>query len=309
MTEGAGIQDNLTLEPSEFASCVCIECNSYLGATLDEPFGRDSIEGTLRFIKGKKKRKAIKNQHWNRVRLKSDGNAGLITGAESKMLFDGTEMFTRPNSQVQIRNIASGMVESFEENRFEVLIERQQEFDFSSLTLIASENLTDSQWQMLKTKLENLLSKIGKKIESSSELKTFGGVEETILQGNYDEILLRAIAKIAFNYMTVVFNELDSSVIFLPGLDEIRAYIRHGTKPSFVAVEKVDECMSALSTMSHSVRLQCAMNETMVASARICLFNQIVWQVILSRDLEGVAANTQSGHQWCFDSEKCFRIY
>ncbi|MBS1993992.1 MAG: hypothetical protein JSS83_25950 [Cyanobacteria bacterium SZAS LIN-3] len=309
MTEGAGIQEILTLEPTKHSVCVCKTCNTDLGKMLDEPFGRDSIEGFLRFVKGKKKKKAIENQHWKRVKLKSKGDGILSLGTESKMLFDGKDMFTRPSSQIQIQNIASGELESFEEKNFQQLVERQHEFDFSSLTVTATENLTEVEWKALKEKVANLITGLGKKIESASETKLIGGIEEPVVNATYDTVLLRAIAKIAFNYMAFVFNETTPEVMFAPGMDAIRAFIKDGTEPTFVAVERVDEDLSTIPTMSHSVRLQCAFNETMIASARVCLFNQIVWQVILSPNLEEVVSTVQRAHLWCFDSERCYQLY
>lgn len=123
----------------------------------------------------------------------------------------------------------------------------------------------------------------------------------------YDEIAQRAIAKIAFNYFALVTQQ-NPDIVFEKSFDSIRKFIYRGIFPSIRPVQKQEElsdfALGGLSLNGHWIRLYKNPDLSTVI-AKVSLFNQWIWKVVLSSNYQNGSEIPTSSHVWDIDGELC----
>lgn len=223
--EAFGCPDSWTLD------CVCRDCNNEFGRSIERYLAGDSIEGLWRLQKiGSRSKKPIKQ---TRIKIHApDENRygefrGIILYADFSQMDnlylpaqiltfggDGERTFTLIDDMTddEIKNI---------NGRFEFFAHNEKEY-----------NQVAERLKQLGKKLEE--DKINRLPETAIDRN---GKLEVEIEGVMDSVILRTIAKIAFNYLAKAKGAdyaLDQS------FDSIRDYIMTGNKPNFgiVRIEK-----------------------------------------------------------------------
>lgn len=125
------------------------------------------------------------------------------------------------------------------------------------------------------------------------------------IRATVDEIVLRTVAKIAFNYLAHITQEMPSFVL-LEEFDEIRNYIRYGTAPNITIVRP--SAKQILVGDTHEHRITRGHIVTVVwpeprenVKGQVSLFNNITYNVRLSSRPPGIWWELVRGHH--FDIE------
>lgn len=110
-----------------------------------------------------------------------------------------------------------------------------------------------------------------------------------IVTGKIDQFIFRAIAKIAFNYLTFYAG---SEFVFNSSFNPIRKYIRFGEKQSYpfvVIIDKPilgDEPIEGPRRLGHLIILDLSLSKTSFIS-KVSLFNHTTYSVVLAKDYKG----------------------
>jgi hypothetical protein len=218
---------------------VCEACNTYFSRDLELRLGRDSAEGLERFRNGivaPKKRGSI-GRH---IEIRYRG--GRLDGAilEWQVGSDGRELQVHPVPQIGFSTSPNG---PFEWHRVGELpsgdVLRERGFKIDS-TYFLSGGLS-------KEEVVRYVEGLGYKlVEQPAECETgvdAEGMVPLMVSGTIDQIIVRAVAKIAFNYFAFHY----PSVASMDQFNSIRRYIRHGERPPVGLVTLLQESAWGLS--------------------------------------------------------------
>jgi hypothetical protein len=227
LPEGFGkYEDNLVLHDT-----VCKECNTgYFSAVLDGPLARDSKEGLDRFVHGFIEPKTGRRLG-TRVAPKQRG--GRFDGALLDWVVDpqtGTALKVRPARQLGFSRSEEG---PFEWYRIEEVPSHEVLRSKGFSCCVAG--------GMSASEASNLIAPLGFKITGDvapvEPPVAADGMIDLTMAGGIDQIILRAVAKIAFNYFAHRYREL----AYLDQFRPIRRYIRFGEAPNFAPVTILGE--------------------------------------------------------------------
>jgi hypothetical protein len=306
----SGIQNNLTLEPEEHQFCVCSECNSAFGDTIDLSFGRDSVWSLLRFKHGSKPLSALKNLRYDRTKYRRPSNANGVPGGELIAVDDGQKDFLmRQPPQLRLFNKVESEFEFFSSAKFPELVRNSEKYDISQAGLHVSPKLSQLELEAFQAKACDILKKMGAKtVTLGSSHITADSLEEPVVQFTMDDITMRPIAKIAFNYLAFVLNDSQPEWILSHELDSVRQYIRSG-KPTdnFRVVRQTNEGAQQ-SKPEHLVALNCVKVEgVQQLIAYVSLFNSVPFEVKLANEVRDFPGSRSKAHVWNFNSFVCER--
>jgi hypothetical protein len=298
-----------TFEPTSFIlyETVCKDCNNHFGRTLDLVLSRDSMEALLRFRYGIKPASKAGDLPYRKLRLKVS-EPGPWFGATVELQPDRTGQRVEP---VPVAQAAF----RWKEQDWKYLLETE---------------LTDA-----------ALAQYVKAVPGTLEIRVFGIIADHARivqrlkdaginfqqQGSFsgplgdqgsiwievgatvDQMIFRAIAKIAFNYMT---HEHGADFALRSDFDDVRNYIRYLTPPRWSARMPVvvpvadpilfDDERQSRQTNGHLLTFD--LNEGKVGfEAQVSLFNTATYRVRLCPVYSGIIhSDFQRGHH--FDIEE-----
>ena len=281
--------NNLTLN-----KLVCDVCNQYFGDNLEISLGRDTFEGMARFEHNVKKANEFKSLG-KKSRLKIKVNEGPLKGAYAYREYSEQEgtIITNPLPQVGFKLKTSANFDFFLIDKVPPKEDIEKNYDLKepkSIVLLGC-NVEEAQRHLSEKGISFKVDSEGHPLKRDTDW-------EFEVTGKIDQIILRSIAKIAFNYLTYWAGR--EFVIDNP-FHPIRRYIRYGEKTSFpfvVIIEKAilgDEPIEGKRRLGHLITLDWSNNKLSIAS-QVSLFNWMTYLVLLAKDYKGKQFNIRKGN-------------
>jgi len=283
--------NNMTLDRH-----VCDNCNKYFGDNLEINLARDTFEGLARFDYGVKKTSEFKSLG-QRSRLKIRVNEGQFKGAYVYLEYspDTGELMIRPLKQIGFYHSESAQHSYFSLEEIPHKSELEEKgFDLTQRNAVIAIGINSEQ-------AKEILATKGITLRSWGDAETLEpkeGAWDVEVEGRFDSILFRAIAKIAFNYFCY---SKGADLARQPEFDVIRSYIREGFQPSYavvVVLERAilaDERDAGPRRLGHLVTLNWSQDRKSIVSM-VSLFNQNTYSISMSRDYLGEIQDLARGH-------------
>jgi hypothetical protein len=293
-------EHNLTL-----TKCVCCDCNQFFGDHLEPVLAEGSFEAVRRLDYGVKPPEAAKRLRRSRVSFSISGGKwnGLIVALQG----DGTDLFVSPVPQVRFaKKDDSGWVhitQSELENRESL----PQEINTKQMVLIYDSQET-------KKRLIQALSRLGVDFQEEEDgFLSRDNVRDgwVSVETQIDKVILRCIAKIAFNYLA---KTAGSDFVRKPDFDPIRSFIRHGTRPKhdFFNISNYPilayDSLTYRQTNGHLLTVNWSRDGRDIVS-QVSLFNHRIYHFRLARDFSGLWRNIRSGHHFSIERRKVEPLY
>jgi len=253
---------------------VCTACNDYFSKHLDVTLARDSNEGIERFqhglVRERKRRKLGR-----RITLRQRGGRLHDSVMDMELDASGTALVPKPSRQVGFGTSEEG---PFEWYRVEELPDletlRAKAFSYVVTGGLSAEDAT------------TIFDKLGLATTDCVELpdpRDAAGMVDTTMQGRIDNTIRRAIAKIAFNYITYCY----AGVAAMEQFRAVREYIRFEvptdpnpvaimTKPILGSTPVGTQILAHVITVRWNKRLRRVV-------AQVSLFGWLQYEVTLSR--------------------------
>ncbi len=292
-----------TFESNLVLGCVCGSCNAYFGEELELVLGRDSGEALLRLRYGIKPVAEARDLHHGRFTLKVHV-PGPWLGAQVILVPDpsGTGLETELVPQVALR--------------------KKGENEWTWYTHKELNSLTTSDVEPYKKDVEIRI--IGPSQQALDALlatlkglgvtfKQQGVIDQPITENGtiltqalyqIDQTIMRAIGKIAFNYVAYVHG---AEFVLRPDFEPFRAWVRYGTEPAWSPVVMpvsapilFDESPQWRKTVGHIVTFDWNKAGDGLL-AQVSLFNSINYRVLMCLRFSGLWHDLRSGHH--FDTE------
>jgi hypothetical protein len=273
-------EDNLTLH-----GVVCDDCNQYFGDTLELILGRDTNEGLARVQHGVKKPKEFKSFRKGRVVLKIA--EGPYKGCHAYLEYSETagqvQIFRFP--QVGFLSLPSNTYEFFLLDEIPSLEDLQKKgFDNSTPRSIFGVEV-DAET------LIPLLAAKGISFRSDGDFDPGPPPADILVEKSFtiDDIVRRAITKIAFNYLAKMHG---AQFALHPAFDGIRRFVRYGERPSFFLFDGVDQAIlegepiEGPRLLGNLVTLNVAIDGASLF-AQVSLLNMLTYRVLLAPEFEG----------------------
>jgi hypothetical protein len=272
---------------------VCNACNNYFSRDLELRLGRDSAEGLERFRNGlaSPKKRASIGPHID-VRYRGGRLDGAIL--EWQMGADGRMLQVHPVPQIGVSASPDG---PFEWHRVGELPSgdalRERGFKIES-TYFLSGGLS-------KEEVVRHVQGLGHKlVEQPAECDAgvdADGMVPLMISGTIDPIIMRAVAKIAFNYFAFHY----PSIASMDQFNSIRRYIRYGEHPpanpvSLFQASILGGVPEDRQLLAHVVTVAWDGSTERVV-AQISLFSWVQYRVVLTADAFAIAPLCiDSGH-------------
>ncbi len=270
---------------------VCACCNSRLGRELDD-LARDSFEGLLRaeLLPPRRKKKDRFKARRTIIQIPDEAKFAEYRGA--RMAVDWRTRRLRPLDQVLVRD-DSGRMHSFTRDEMSGADEGlfQNRPDGSIKIIGTSSTATRELSQMV-------LSKGARSASEPANLEPPPASREPTVflesEGFIDEPIWRAIAKIAFNYLSkiqgsayVLDDKFDRIRAFILGEFKGRALVRLSKQPILA-----DETLRLKTHDKHMVLFE---RQGYGLRGRVSLFNSLTYDVMLCQNL-GLIYSIKSSH-------------
>lgn len=280
-------------------TCVCHECNQYFGRTLELSLARDSGEGFLRFRRGVKP--AMKVSQLKHIRIQfTVHEPGPWMGAQAIFVPDPSGKSIEPQPLPQV---------AFKKNESEWIWIPENDLTPESLAPYKGADMrvvapSLEKQQKLIAKLRNL----GFPFTPKGDLGIPHAPDGTVLTKqtyHIDQIILRAVGKIAFNY--VAYAE-GPNFVLSSDFDEFRAWVRHGREPRFhpraVAVRQpilFSDSRRWRQTSGHLIAFDWNTQGDGLL-VQVSLFNSLTYRVLICVHYSGIWQNFRKGHHFDLES-------
>lgn len=206
---------------------VCKPCNTYFSKTLDLELGRKSIEGLERYRWGAKQPEEIKRFQFDHIHLRA-ADDGDFKGAPVQ-LYHNAEMgrlVAKPRTGVAIHNADGEGFTHFSLEEIENGAWKERAVDWRrGIKIYGSNQAVD--------RIRSILFEQGVRPTKFRPLEP--PVSDIKVEQEFviTDLMRRAIAKIAFNYLT--FRQ-GAEFALLKAFDPIRSFIRYGSEPPSAAI-------------------------------------------------------------------------
>ena len=307
-----------TFEPISFIlyDTVCKDCNGHFGRTIDQALSRDSMEALLRFKYGTKPASQTGDLPYRKIRLKI-GQPGSWYGATVELQPDGTgkavEPVPVPQAAFRWRG-SSDWAFLLEEQLDDAALAAYAYTLPGTLEIRVMGPTPEAHGRVVQT-----LKQFGIDFRQQGSLMEPVTVDGTVLieiRAAVDQIIFRAIAKIAFNY---VAHEHRPDFVLRSDFDEVRDYIRLGTAPRWAARLPVvtpipnpilfDDTRRLRETNGHLITFDWAPGQ-MGLMAQLSLFNSITYQIRLCPSYSGLwHPEMRRGHHFDIESRKIESLF
>lgn len=306
-----------TFEPESFIlnDAVCRPCNNYFGATLEISVARDRFEALLRLQYGlKPPARGAADLRYGRVELKVD-QPGPWFGATVVLTPDksGRGIDVVPVPQVAFRWKGS--------SDWHYLLEEELSDDsavrpYRRPTPGTLEIRVMGGEERDRERLVEKLRTVEINFAAEGTLKapvTPDGTLQVEVVGRVDAIILRTVAKIAFNY--VAYEQGAKFVLLQEDFDDVRRYIRYGAEPSWGPVVHVsdepvlfDDRRRSRQTNGHLITFDWNSAGTGLI-AQVSLFNWSKFQVTMCTYYSGIwHEDLRTGHHFDLINRKIERL-
>jgi len=217
---------------------VCDECNHHFGNALELALGRDTFEGHARFRHGVKKPEDFKPFRNRRVTFKI--TEGPFTGCHAYTEYveeaGGIQVFPMP--QVGFLIASTNRYEYFLLTEIPTIDElRKRGFDANNPKSIISLRMEPDEAQRVLAE-KGITFNVRGEIPRDPSRKDL----EVEMALTIDDIVWRAIAKIAFNYLAYWQG---AAFVLHPAFHVIRRFIRYGERPDYPLIQVADEAILA----------------------------------------------------------------
>lgn len=294
-------EGNLTLRN------VCPECNAYFGRHLEQHFARDTGDALHRLQTGLKPIEEAREIGGRRLRGKIDRHGGEDDGAAVSLDHDPTHgvVVNRP-PQVALRSLDEEGWTWFREQ--DITAEAIAAFRTSEYRIYGS---ADD-----RARIVAKLRSVGYEIDSM-EIDAFEDEGDGLVPVRFlytlDDIVFRTVAKIAFNYLAYATEARVPGFVRREEFAEIRAFIRHGTKPAWAPVTISSEKMLAVDTAEHRSTgghlLGVSWSDARQSPVgEVSLFNEITYVIRFSDRAPGIWWKLDSGHHFDIESRVITRM-
>lgn len=261
--------------------CVCDECNGLFGRGVEQQLARDSVEGFLRAHFGLKPKDRDRPRRLGGKRLaisvneRSDWN-GVLVSAER----DPTGKFcpAHPLPGASLRRKGESEWKWFPES--DLNAEAVKPYIAEPEALLSG--LPDE-----IRRLQDKLAELGIRPKKGWELENRSGLARVFVNSVCDDVILRAVAKIAFNFLAYMEG---SNFALKDDFNDIRKYIRWGAMPRAAPVQIFrPPTLAEGNTVrpKHAVVLNWDVQKKGIACL-VSLFGYQVYQVTLCEDYSGI---------------------
>lgn len=272
-------RNNLTLN-----KLVCDTCNQYFGDNLERPLGRETFEGMARFDHNVKKTKDFKPSG-KKGRLNIKVAEGPLKGAYAYREYSDLqcEIVLKPSPQVGFKKVGGTDYEYFLLEEIPEKDYLDKNYDLKELKSIVVLGCEFEDAQKFLAEKDVLFHKDGDAYPSDHNFDL--GCEVT---GTIDQIVFRAIAKIALNYFAYWAGP---EIVLKRSFNPIRRYIRYGEKATFpfvVILEKAilgDEPVEGRRRLGHLITIDWSKKRLSLVS-QVSLFNLMTYSVLLAKDFK-----------------------
>jgi hypothetical protein len=261
---------------------VCTECNDYFGRVLDRGLARESWEGLERYQWKTKPPEELGKFRYTRVRLiadvPGDFHGCLLTLKEDKHSTGGVKAVPLP--QVGFARTNGSGFTYFSLSEFEAGVWR----DDPSVDPTKGVKIIEADYENVKSVLEQfgVRLKVWRSLERPNGDTTLA-IDQMV---RYTDEHLRAIAKIAFNYLAYIHG---GEFVLRQGFDSTRRYIRYGKQPFLPAVHISDQeiyrppAAAGVNerAVAHILTIARPLNAEVVLG-QVTLYNWIRYDVVLS---------------------------
>jgi hypothetical protein len=295
-------EQNLTLN-----GVVCDECNQYFGDTLELVLGRDTNEGLARVQHGVKSPKEFKALRKGRVVLKIA--EGPFKGCYAYLQYSETagkvQIFRFP--QVGFLILPSNAYEFFLLDEIPSLEDLRRK-GFSNGTPRSIFGV-----EVEAEVLVPLLAEKGIPFRSDGDFDPGPPPADILVEKSFtiDDIVRRAITKIAFNYLAKMHGV---PFTLHPSFDGIRRFVRHGERPGFFLFDAVDEAIlegepiEGPRLLGNLVTLDVAIDGASLF-AQVSLLNMLTYRVLLVPNFDGERpTDFRCGHYFDVSGHRIYQL-
>jgi hypothetical protein len=276
---------------------VCPDCNGYFGRKLEQYFGRDTIDAYFRLLSGVKPAKEASEVGGHRLKFSIEEPGSEFHGSWMALAYDSQrEIVMEAPPQVAFRRR--------DETKWQWYLERD-------LTEDRVPELRTSEFRIYgrpenAARIMERMQLIGLAPESGlwtdiSEQTRHPTFETVRIRYVVDEVVMRTVAKIAFNYLAHVTEQRVAGFVRREEFAPIRAFIRHGTRPSWNAVD----IGSAAADLGDTRKMRITSGHVLAAAwadarsvpvGNVSLFTQVTYIVRFTDRAPGVWWDLVSGH-------------
>lgn len=281
---------------------VCTACNQNFGDTIDTVFGRSGYEGFQRFKLGLKSPNALH-------KLQAGGLEFGSTAPRVHGYVPATVEHYQDNGTISSRIEPFIMLYSRKsKEEFKVTLAKIPKIQ----TLIEEHELDATRLMFAtngKKEDENKLVKLLKEQDIQVLYSLTQNVPAKLLINAYTPSpdVLRAVAKIAFNYFAFLCEKNDQQMPLRPEFDKVRNYIHKNE--SFTDMVLLGEGLLLGSTQDHCCALRYAETEgKTLPVVFVSLFNGFTYSVVLTRASLPTALPDEQAHQWRLKSKTVGRV-
>jgi hypothetical protein len=275
---------------------VCDVCNQFLGDTLEMALARDTIEGIKRYDFHIKKPLEFKSLG-KRSRLIFKIAEGFFRGAYAYREYSSQEkrILLKPCLQVGLLKVDGSGYEYFLSNKIPLVKSLSKD----------RYNLNDSKGIIILGNdyviVDAVLKKQGYEFRPGGEFDCpdkSSSLWMCNVKVSIDQTILRAAAKIAFNYLTYC---MGVEFALQKDFNHVRRFILSGDNANQIPIRPIDKSILADEVgsdkrrLGHIVTINWAGDKTMIL-AQVSLFNWIVYQIILTRNYQSEKPNLTKGH-------------
>jgi len=292
MPQSFGVfENNLTLN-----GAVCDACNQYFGDHLELDLARGSLEGGMRFDRGVKKPEEYKTAgKKDRVVIKV--GEGPLKGAYAYRTYSEADkaVVIIPAPQVGFLNPTTGKYDYYLVDNIPDKDEIEKKgYDTKDPKGIFMPLKYE---QVVKRALEEkgIIYEMNEEIDHSMKK---GEQWECDIKGTIDDTIMRAIAKIAFNYLTY-WQGVD--FVLDKRFDIIRNFILKNDKPDYPLVQIIDDAILGdepsvgKRRSGHLITINWVRNGAPII-AQVSLFNWMTYCVCLAGEYSGESRDLQKGN-------------
>jgi len=261
---------------------VCRECNQYFGNTLDNKLARGSMQGAIRYLRGIKSLQKFRDVDKKRVKLSARApGEPTLRQAEFVKTPEGEGLAFTPG--IDYHSISSNKeqfvsLESLERGSWNESDDIDRQYPVILSYRGEAQVLERIQQALAKLKLGiEILGTISKTEAGQRVLVVVDAVIEDVL-------IYRAIAKIAFNYLTY---KMGRDFALQPIFNRIRAFIRYGSVSTILVKKRPrmkisGDCEEAARRRGHIVAIELAEDSTTIVGF-VEFFGVMTYKVTLGR--------------------------
>lgn len=204
---------------------VCRDCNSYFGDHVDPVLAEDSYEAILRVSSGIKSPTAVDVLRWERINI-TVPIGGWWGGARLKLAWRDDKMIVEVLPQIGLFRKSTGVYDFYTYSEL-VQIQNWSDLSEQNFKIMAA---TEEQENQLKTFcVEKFGADVSFKLQSEPIPSDNGEIEVEILS-RIDDLVKRAVCKIAFNYLAKMVGPKNHELLLDSRFDDIRAFARSDQK-------------------------------------------------------------------------------